>query len=74
MSSLIIDTPLKPAVITSVTVAGLSQPLVDVAAILSMQNKGAFAQSLAEAAWILEKIARSPSCMGTLTLVAKLDE
>lgn len=46
--------------ITAMTVGGLAQPLVDVAAVLSLQNKPAHAKSLCEAAWLLETIAKMP--------------
>ncbi len=68
----IFDTPLKPAAINPVAIGGLSQPLVDVAAILSIQDKPAYAKSLAEAAWIIERVAQSPACMEILQ--ARADE
>jgi hypothetical protein len=62
------DTPIRPEVITPVTVSGLSQPLVDVAGVLSLQGHPHHAKSLCEAAWILEHVATLPAVVEYLNL------
>jgi len=60
------DTPVKPELVTNITVAGLSQPLVDVAAVLSLSGKPHHAKSLCEAAWLLERVATMPEVLEKL--------
>lgn len=60
------DTPIRPKLLTAVAVGGLSQPLVDIAAVLSLQGYEHHAKSVCEAAWLVEKVAQMPEVLERL--------
>lgn len=51
-------TPKPLSVITPLTVHGLGQPLVDVAAVLHVQDRPYHALALREAAWVCEQVSQ----------------
>jgi hypothetical protein len=65
----IYDTPVTPELTTRIAIVGLSQPLVDVAAVLSLQDKPHHARALCEAAWILESVGNMPQVVEWLTVL-----